>query len=153
MLIRAYPEARRKAVVVDKACQVAVIIGDFAPLQLGEVEERLVEGIDIFHILSPLFGVEDPAAHPELRRTRSNFTWEKSKSSVVVLMVWIRPALNNQPKTRANTEQTESSKQKATKAPGSHRIGGSFSQWNQRLVKGALCGDSTARGKFHTTNK
>ena len=31
MLIRAYPEARRKAVVVDKACQVAVIIGDFAP--------------------------------------------------------------------------------------------------------------------------
>jgi hypothetical protein len=50
VLIRAYPEARRKAVILDKACQVAVIIGDFAPLQLSEVEERLVEGIDLFHI-------------------------------------------------------------------------------------------------------
>jgi hypothetical protein len=71
MLIRAYPEARRKAVVVDKACQVRVIIGDFAPLQLREIDEHFVEGIDIFHALSPLFGVEDPAAHSELRRTRA----------------------------------------------------------------------------------
>ena len=54
MLIRAHPEARRKAVVVDKACQVTVIIGDFAPLQLNKVEERLVEGINILPYMGPL---------------------------------------------------------------------------------------------------
>jgi hypothetical protein len=118
-------------VVVDKACQVAVIVGDFAPLQLGEVEERLVEGIDIFHILSPLFGVEDPAAHPELRRTRSNFTRENLKPSGVedTSITAIRCASNKGP----NIEQIRVVQTKSHKTASLTQNRRQFSQRNQCL--------------------
>jgi hypothetical protein len=46
-------------VVRDQTGEVWVVLYDVEPVQLGEIEERLVKRINFFHIMGPV--LEDPA--------------------------------------------------------------------------------------------